>query len=294
MADKDLVIRFLADRHLPDLLEGLWADLAARVAALERMPTELKVVTERLPDAVYRARIDGADLLLHIEFQSFVDPRLPYRILEYQALLRAAHELPVRSLVVYLLPQAPPGELPDRLETSPDEQLQLRFDVFKPWEAKIAWELLDQRPALAPIAILTQSISAAQLPRLRRCILRAQQLSHEEKLDCLAFTRVLGSGKFSAELLDSIVRSEEMEQFPEYQRIVEIGRQEGRQEGLEQGRRALAAMAIRLLSQKQPDLDEQTLTRVNRAPLALLEQLVEALLEGADVADQLDVLAKRS
>lgn len=74
-----------------------------------------------------------------------------------------------------------------------------------------------------------------------------------------------------------------MEQFPEYQRIVELGREEGRQVGREEGRqRALAELALRLL-RRRSETEPQLAASLDDARPELLQRLVDALLD--DVGD---------
>ncbi|MCK5800954.1 MAG: hypothetical protein KAI47_27390 [Deltaproteobacteria bacterium] len=101
---------------------------------------------------------------------------------------------------------------------------------------------------LAPLAILTPGISKADLPALRDRVMASDE-PHNNKLDVLAFTRVLGSSRFSANLLQSVIRSEIMEHFPEYQRILGKGEARGIQKGKREGKREGISHAIHAIVQ---------------------------------------------
>ena len=70
---------------------------------LEELPDELQVTIERKPDLLKRVMThQGEELILHIEFQAKNDRLMPYRMLEYKALLLRKYRLPVHQLVLYL------------------------------------------------------------------------------------------------------------------------------------------------------------------------------------------------
>jgi predicted transposase YdaD len=54
-------------------------------------------------DALLRTFVNGQEMLLHIEFQTYNDPGMAERLLRYNVLLRSEYKLPVLSCVIYLL-----------------------------------------------------------------------------------------------------------------------------------------------------------------------------------------------
>src|SRR5947209_1406235 len=63
-------------------------------------------------DALLHAIVDGEDMLVHIEFQTYNDADMSERLLRYNVLTRSEYKLPVLSFVIYLLsdgkvPQSP-------------------------------------------------------------------------------------------------------------------------------------------------------------------------------------------
>jgi predicted transposase YdaD len=65
-------------------------------------PHELKNWTLEV-DALLEVKVDGEDMLLHLEFQTYSDPEMAERLLRYNVLARSEHKLPVLSCVIYLL-----------------------------------------------------------------------------------------------------------------------------------------------------------------------------------------------
>jgi predicted transposase YdaD len=65
-------------------------------------PHELKNWTLEV-DALLEVKVDGEDMLLHLEFQTYSDPDMAERLLRYNVLARSEHKLPVLSCVIHLL-----------------------------------------------------------------------------------------------------------------------------------------------------------------------------------------------
>lgn len=95
------------DRIFKENLEDLIPFLARRILGIEahrweEIPDELQLTLERKPDFLKRVHpLDGSDpYLLHIEFQTLVDAEMPYRMLEYFALLLRKYKTNIRQVVI--------------------------------------------------------------------------------------------------------------------------------------------------------------------------------------------------
>ncbi|MFN8346592.1 MAG: hypothetical protein U0X91_16430 [Spirosomataceae bacterium] len=97
------------DKIFKENIESLIPFLARKVLGIEaeilvELPDEIQLTVERKPDFLKKViPTDGAEpYLLHLEFQTAVDKDMPYRMLEYFALLLRKYRLPVKQYVVYL------------------------------------------------------------------------------------------------------------------------------------------------------------------------------------------------
>jgi hypothetical protein len=184
LLDTDVLIGLLAgEPAVVRLLPG------RRVEVLAVEPTELKFV-DRRADSVIRALLDGVETIVHLEFQTTHETGVPLRVLEYHAILRARYpELPVVSIVVYLMPD-PPSAIPRGVpRTARNWQLDFSYQVFCPWETPITLEQVRASPGLALLASLTTGIDQQALGSLRAAI--AERAPRATLGDLLAVTYVI-------------------------------------------------------------------------------------------------------
>ena len=88
----DITLRSLIGHGAPALLDSI-----AGVAAVELLSGEFPTARERRADVVARLA-DGR--ILHLELQTSVDPAMPWRMLEYHALIAGAHDGAILEQVV--------------------------------------------------------------------------------------------------------------------------------------------------------------------------------------------------
>lgn len=68
---------------------------------VEEMPTE--VLSRNIyVDALHKVLLNGAPMLLHLEFQTKGDREMAQRLLEYNVLATCKYKLPVCSCVLYI------------------------------------------------------------------------------------------------------------------------------------------------------------------------------------------------
>ena len=234
MGKRDVALRMFYEERVGPLLAGLLPDLTIEVLAVE--PTELETV-ERRADLVHRVRLDGEETILHIEFQSRHEKKLPGRIHTYNALLREKYwPLPVFSLLIYLMHEAPSRPVPRGVcRRSGDGQLDFAYAMFCPWEQPIGIEVVRAHPLVAPLAALTPGITDRTMSHLVKAV-DESGLPEPLRRDLLMVTRILASRRFDENLLDSCFRSEHMEDSPYYQEILKEGEKRGEKRGLQKGR----------------------------------------------------------
>jgi hypothetical protein len=115
-------------------------------------------------------RIDAPEpWLAHFELQASRDRNLPFRLLQYHALLLHRHQLPVASTVVLLRPAADGPEMSGRLERrdpAGDLTVSFAFRVIRLWERPVE-ELLGGGLGVLPLAPLA-AVEPARLPSVMR------------------------------------------------------------------------------------------------------------------------------
>jgi predicted transposase YdaD len=185
-------------------------------------------------DALLEVVLYGVSALLHIEFQTYDDPEMGMRLLEYNVLASRQYEhRPVYSYVIYLRKEGEVAGSP-LVRTFPggEEVHRFFFRVIKLWE--IPAELLLKTGWIGVLPLVTLAEGGKQPEVVKEMI---DRLASAEEYDLLAISQVLGGLVFK--------KGSELEWFRKrfrmhqdilressvYQEIVEEGREEGRIQG---------------------------------------------------------------
>jgi predicted transposase YdaD len=284
MAQTDKAIRRLVDLSQAGIVTSLLAPAKVQILGIE--PSELQVV-ERITDKVIHAKIDGVETIINVEFQASHDEAFPTRLLAYHALLRQSHApTPVRSVVVYLMHEPPPGGVPRGIAPSPgDPQLAFSYDVFCAWERPISLDQVRDNPHLGPLAALTPGVAAGDLTELQRIIERAPQ-PRVVRGELLVLTYILARRRFDKPLLQSLLRSNLMlEDSPGYQELMAQGEARGRKAGEKVGEMTtLRRKIVVLVRLRLNDVPEELSERLEALDANQLDRLFDRLLEAMDAA----------
>jgi predicted transposase YdaD len=296
MAQTDKAIRRLVDLSQAGIVTSLLAPAKVQILGIE--PSELQVV-ERITDKVIHAKIDGVETIINVEFQASHDEAFPTRLLAYHALLRQSHApTPVRSVVVYLMHEPPPGGVPRGIAPSPgDLQLAFSYDVFCAWERPISLDQVRDNPHLGPLAALTPGVAAGDLTELQRIIERAPQ-PRVVRGELLVLTYILARRRFDKPLLQSLLRSNIMlEDSPGYQELMAQGEAQGEARGEARGRKAgekvgekvgemktLRRKIVVLVRLRLDDVPDELSERLEALDENKLDRLFDRLLEAMDAA----------
>jgi hypothetical protein len=121
-------------------------------------------------------RVDGPEpWLAHVELQTSHEVALPRRLLRYNSLLDDRHDLPTRSLVVLLRPEADSDDLTGVYRRSPPRGpafLEFRSDVLRAWLQPVDSVLAGGLGTLpmAPVSDLATLKPAEVIRRMRERI----------------------------------------------------------------------------------------------------------------------------
>jgi len=191
-------------------------------------------------------RVDApSPWLAHLELQSGRDRDLPYRLLQYYALLLRRHRLPIVSTVILLRPEADGPEMSGLLEQvgpTGDVTVVFRYQVIRVWE-RSADDLLRGGLGTLPLVPLA-AIDPGRLPALiRQMDLRLRrEVSPDAIRDFWATTMILMGPRYDEVQVDELLRGvRQMRESVTYQAILREGRDEGRVEGRVEGERRLVA-----------------------------------------------------
>ena len=205
-------------------------------------------------DALLEVLLHAKSALLHIEFQTYDDPEMEMRLLEYNVLAsRQYRHLPVYSYVIYLRKAGRIAESP-LVRTFPDGEEIHRFfyRVIKLWE--IPAEALLQTGWIGVLPLVTLTDGGKQPEVVKEMI---DRLASAQEYDLLAISEVVGGLAFTAgpelewfkrrfSMFQDILR-----ESPIYQEIIEQGLEKGIEKGKIQGQRE---MLLDLVQIRFPEL----------------------------------------
>jgi predicted transposase YdaD len=233
-------------------------------------PHELKHWTLEV-DALLGVQVNGQDMLLHLEFQTYNDPAMAERLLRYNVLARSEHRLPVLSCVIYPLGggEASPSPLswivPTGQEVLQFQYLSVELKVLLPEEV-----LQTGLTGLLPLLPLTKNGARREIVETMFSRLLAAKKIELVPIGCtlasLAFSRENPSDQ------DRLFRRfhemhDILRETPIYQEILKEGREEGLEQGLQRGQlEALRQAVVEIVVERFPRL-----VRLTKKQVALIE-----------------------
>lgn len=219
MGEYDITVKYLAQRHplpyirlvLPDFT-GSFRVLPKHLPALE---TEI--------DFLIEVTFGKETFILHPDFQTRFDYDMPGRMLSYRVHIKHIHGKPVLSVVIWMTEEDYPGPGRNRLVEMVAGQQQLIFEFLEVrlWELDPESVLAAREVALLPLVPLMGSPSEEVLQRA--VDLAATIPDEEERADIYTGLSVLGSLRYSRDLIRAMIRREQMSKSPIYEEIVHEG-----------------------------------------------------------------------
>jgi len=207
-------------------------------------PSELSLEPIRADSLILQ---ESENLVLHVEFQTAPDPKMPFRMADYYLrVYRRFPEKTMRQIVVYL--RETTSELVYQ-ETFEAGQMRHGFEAIRLWEQPL--EQFLSAPGLLPFAPLSQTQNRVEALRLAAREIEKMR-DRRRQSNVASSAAVLAGLVLTQEEIRRLLRSEVMKESVIYQEIKEEGLREGRQEGLQQGlqqgrQSAIAEIAAKLL-----------------------------------------------
>ena len=266
-------------KFLLEEFPGDWLALAGLTprGPIELIDANLSTITAEADKVI---RVGGpSPWLAHFELQASRDPRIGSRLFRYNALLDDRHDLPTRSVVVLLRPEADGPELTGEYRRSlPDgpDYLNFRYEVLRVWQEPVA-TFLDGGLGTLPLAPVA-NLGTTPIEEVIREIDRRIDQSPPDLVGLLwSSTSILMGLRYPAAMIDLLVRgARQMKESTYYQFIlaegeakgVALGEARGQARGLLEGR---VSEALRLLVRQ----GERRFGPASVADLALLNAITQ-------------------
>ncbi|MBE9142658.1 Rpn family recombination-promoting nuclease/putative transposase [Planktothrix mougeotii] len=231
----DSICKFLAENYSQDLASWL---LGSPVALTDLSPQELSLEPIRADSLIL---LQSDDLVLHTEFQTEPDAKIPFRMLDYR--VRVYRRFPnkvMRQVVIYLGQTNSPlvQENSFRLENTFHQ-----FEVIRLWEQPPEGFL--SVTGLLPFAVLSQTDDPTMiLSQVAEVIGRITDQQVQNNLT--AASAILAGLVLNKDTVKRILRSDLMRNSVIYQEILQEGKREGKREGKLEAKEEIALNLLRM------------------------------------------------
>jgi predicted transposase YdaD len=251
---------------------------------------DLEPISESLPAderrADFLAKIAGdEESIIHIEFQTRYDSRMPVRMLTYYARILDRYGLPVYPVVVYLAKTSVPIETTYSSHVRNKHVIAFNYDVIKVWELKSKMVFKNK---LAGLYALAPLMPDADLNECRERMIEAirENLISQNAYMCMATFASLIHPK---EMVKNMIQDKLLKESPFYRDVLEEGREEGREEGKEEGRgegmekTIIAALAARFGSVS--DRLSERVHNIRERNSALFDEMIKLAVTAKDIGE---------
>ena len=234
----DSLCKFLAEKFSEDFATWL---LGQPVALTELSPSELSNEPIRADALILR---QSEDWILHVEFQTDPDGKIPFRMTDYR--LRGYRRFPQKDMVQYVIYLRQTDSELVNVNAFTLRTLRHEFNVVRLWEQPL--ERFLQSPGLLPFAVLSNTNDKTNtLIEVGRQIDRIED--RQTKSNLTASAAILAGLVLDKDLIQRVLRNEVMQESVIYQEIKQEGllegRAEGRAEGIEETTRLFAINCLR-------------------------------------------------
>jgi predicted transposase YdaD len=275
------------------LVEGFPADWLVfagfgPVGRVEVIDANLSTITSEADKVI---RVEGPEpWLAHVELQTSHEVDLPRRLLRYNSLLDDRHDLPTRSLVVLLRPEADGADMTGVYRRSlpgGPPFLEFRYDVIRAWLQPVESVLAGGLGTLpmAPVSDLATMKPAEVIRRM------SERIDREPRQDAGMFwsaTGILMGLRYRPQEIKELLRGvRDMKESSFYQMILDEGRAEGVAKGVAEGLAQGATREARRILLRQGERrygppGAETVAAIERmAGVEVIEALIDRVAEAS-------------
>ncbi|MBF2057011.1 MAG: Rpn family recombination-promoting nuclease/putative transposase [Cyanobacterium sp. T60_A2020_053] len=230
----DNICKFLAENFRDDLVTWL---LGNPIKLTELKPTELSIEPIRADSLIL---LQSDDLVLHTEFQTGADETMPFRMLDYRVrVYRRYPNKKMRQVVIYLRPTNSPLVQQNSFQL---EETSHRFELIRLWE--IPPDNFLKYQGLLPFAVLTQTNDPKiVLNQVAGAI--DEIMDRNTKSNLTAASAILANLVMEKNIINTILRSDIMQESAIYQEIYHSGELKGKLAGKQEEKERVALSLLR-------------------------------------------------
>lgn len=259
---------------------------------LEQISESLST-TEYRPDFLAKVSDEEGDFILHIEFQTAQDDKMPVRMVSYYGRILAEHKLPVYPIVLYLTPKGAPAKGGYASSVRNKHVMTFDYDV-KQVQDLISKEVFEKELyGLYPLTFLMAGADIDECARNLDYAIKHNYLDRE----CYVCARILAELKYSSEVVKEMIGDDFIKQSTVYKEAlhegeamgISIGREEGvsigREEGISIGREKdiLSVLATRF--NQVPDRLSQRIHNLREKNGFLFDDLIKLAVTAKDIGE---------
>jgi predicted transposase YdaD len=300
--DHDRLFKRLLSEFFEEFLRLFVPGLAARLDASELLPHDKELLGDQPPgarqevDLLVRARVrdEPATFLIHVEAQAQHQPDFARRMFRYFTRLHEAHGMPVYPVAV-LAHERPHRASPGLYEVVAAGRVVLRYEFEVIQLNRLRWE--DFRDVANPVAaafMARMHIARGERGRVKWAChdsLARLGVSNERAQRIVEFVEAYLQldGQDQQVFREALQASQPAvkEAVMAYaNQWVEMGKREGRQEGLQVGRHQAALdLLLRLLARRFGPVPDARREALAALPVETVEAMVEGIFEVASLED---------
>lgn len=246
----------------------------------ESLPT-----TEHRPDFLAKVSDDGGDFILHIEFQTAHDQKMPVRMVSYYGRILAEHKLPVYPIVLYLTPEGVPAKGGYTSSVRNKHVMTFDYDVKRVWELVSEEIFKKELYGLYPLTFLMAGADIDECTRNLDYAIKHNYLDSE----CYVCARILAELKYPPEVVKKMIGDDFIKQSTVYKEALEegvsIGKKEGEAMGISRGREEdiLSVLATRF--NQVPDRLSQRIHNLRERNGSLFDDLIKLAVTAKNIGD---------
>lgn len=220
----DNICKFLAESFPTDFASWI---LGKPITFTKLEPSELSNEPIRADSVLF---LESAEIILHLEFQTQGDPKMPLRMINY--CLRLHDKFPKRQIhqVVIYLKRTKSSLVYETEFNLPNTKH--KFNVIRLWEEPT--EIFREYLGLLPFATLSNTSNPEET--LRQVAAQIEKISDQNLQSCIAASTYITTGLvLNKEIINRLLRSEMMKESVTYQAILEEGEAKGEARGKAEG-----------------------------------------------------------